>query len=209
MRRTKGSRSGRSQTNHPRTSRALDLDRSRETPRGSAPWAPWRTTDRWRTRSDESSPFSVFLSACLRFSTCRPVALPVRLLLSLLPPLSRCPILQEQVLIATKYSGEWPTYGTASLDSDVGAGHETTTATRTMATKTTTTTMMVIKKMKIGMSICTCLSVLIVHSYATFKITILYKGKDQIKQLIEFSNRVDISIGHITKKSVSLKKYII
>lgn len=115
MRRTKGSRPGRPQTDHPRQARGaldldLDLDRSRKTPRGSAPWAPWRTTDRWRTRSDESTPFSVFLSTCLRFSSCRPVALPVRLLLSLLPPLSRCPILQEQVLIATKYSGEWPTY---------------------------------------------------------------------------------------------------
>lgn len=61
---------------------------------------------------------------------------PFALLLSLLPPLSRCPILQEQVLIATKYSGEWPTYGAASLDSGVGAEHEMTKTTTATATAT-------------------------------------------------------------------------
>ena len=114
----------------------------------------------WPVTDKEQRVFSFFviLSACLRSSSCCPVALPVCLLLLLLPPLSCCPILQEQVLIATKYSGEWPTYGTASLDSGVGAGHEmtkTTTVTVTTTVTSATTLTTIIEKMKIGVPICT------------------------------------------------------
>lgn len=127
----------------------------------------------WPVTDKEQRVFSffVFLSACFRSSSCCPVALPVCLLLSLLPPLSRCPILQEQVLIATKYSGEWPTYGTASLDNDVGAGHEMTKTTTTTATMMTT----MIEKMRIGAPICTYR--LKLHGYATSKVTARDKGK--------------------------------
>lgn len=142
MRRTKRSRPGCPQTNHPRASwaaldRVCDFDRSREEPRGSAPWAPWRTTDRWRTRSNESSPspsFSRLISVPLLVArSLSPFACSCRSFLRsrAVPYFKSKSWLPQSIQVSGPLTGQ--PLSTAAV---VGAEHETTETTTATATAT-------------------------------------------------------------------------
>lgn len=86
------------------------------------PCEPRTTTEHWRTGASRTSllPFVLFLSCYFSprtrlHTSCLPSTLCSASRRLFLPYGLWCPVVEERVLIAAKYSGDCPTYGTASL----------------------------------------------------------------------------------------------